>query len=214
MVKVGSRQKALEEYTQCERAMRKIRRIEERVGGELEKKDKKGEKSTKLWKNTRIAIEEKDCSRLLQYEYRILKDFFYFEQSSPCKISDTSRRHKQFLTVKFIHLKSPHPKLISQSSLKSLKAEGNPLILLIEPYPTSLPRCTLARETALPLRKFVYDGDQSVKWPILLLVGSRKRGWFAAQPLFQPRYFSGAADKWAAIATWYSGGGSARATTF
>lgn len=56
------------------------------------------------------------------------------------------------------------------------------------------------------------DGDQSVKWPILLLVGSRKRGWFAAQPLFQPRYFSGAADKWAAIATWYSGGGSARAT--
>lgn len=48
LVKVGSRQKALEEYTQCERAMRKIRRIEERVGEELEKKDKKGEKSTKL----------------------------------------------------------------------------------------------------------------------------------------------------------------------
>lgn len=38
LVKVGSRQKALEEYTQCERAMRKIRRIEESVGGELEKK--------------------------------------------------------------------------------------------------------------------------------------------------------------------------------
>lgn len=44
LVKVGSRQKALEEYTQCERAMRKIRRIEESVGGELEKKEKKKER--------------------------------------------------------------------------------------------------------------------------------------------------------------------------
>ena len=62
LVKVGSRQKALEEYTQCERAMRKIRRIEESVGGELEKKKKERRKeSRKLWKIP-IAIEEKYCS--------------------------------------------------------------------------------------------------------------------------------------------------------
>lgn len=51
LVKVGSRQKALEEYTQCERAMRKIRRIEERasVGNSKRKKKKKRrEESRKL----------------------------------------------------------------------------------------------------------------------------------------------------------------------
>ena len=47
LVKVGSRQKALEEYTQCERAMRKIRRIEESVGGELEKKKKERRKESR-----------------------------------------------------------------------------------------------------------------------------------------------------------------------
>lgn len=63
LVKVGSRQKALEEYTQCERAMRKIRRIEERasVGNSKRKKKKEG-KNLENSEKYSIAIEEKYCS--------------------------------------------------------------------------------------------------------------------------------------------------------
>lgn len=127
LVKVGSRQKALEEYTQCERAMRKIRG-ERRWGTRKEKEKEEGvgerrEKSTKLWKIP-LAREKKYCEQLLQYVtvYRS-KRFFLLRTI----ISLQNIRRVTSIEI------SLHPNLISRSTLKSLKAEGNPLIPLIEP---------------------------------------------------------------------------------